>query len=108
MTSLRTKATSISKKVRREVYERDKSRCILCGRNYNLQVAHFVPRSHGGLGIPRNLVILCSQCHTYTDQTIFRKKYLEAIEKYLANHYTDWDKEKLTYRSTLYDNIPRT
>ena len=42
----RTKATSIPKKVREEVYARDKG-CIITGSRYNLTLAHYIPRSKG-------------------------------------------------------------
>ena len=50
----RTKATSIPKKVREEVYARDKG-CIITGSRYNLTLAHYIPRSKGGLGIKETL-----------------------------------------------------
>lgn len=47
----RTKACSITKKVKMIVYERDEGLCIFCGKPGN-PVAHVISRAHGGLGVP--------------------------------------------------------
>ena len=59
-----TKATSISKSVKKVVYKRDGGRCILCGRNNGEPVAHVIRRSQGGRGIEQNIVTLCPSCPT--------------------------------------------
>ena len=47
----RTKACSITKKVKMIVYERDEGLCIFCGKPGS-PVAHVISRAHGGLGVP--------------------------------------------------------
>ena len=69
MKSKRTKALSITPKVKKTVYERDGGRCVLCGSPHGLPEAHYIPRSRGGLGIPENIVTLCRNCHRELDQT---------------------------------------
>ena len=97
----RTKATNIPLKVKKIVWERDNHKCIYCGR-YVLQDcanAHFIKRSQGGLGIPENIVTLCSECHYQEDFGQDTKVYEEHIEKYLKEIYgSNWSKEKLIYR----------
>ena len=102
----RAKACDISAKVKREVFDRDGGCCVVCGNSYNVMPnAHFLSRSHGGLGIPENIVTLCTgltpnQCHyrydfgTKDQQTLIKAK----IKAYLMNHYPDWDETKLIYR----------
>ena len=97
MKSKRTIATSISYRVRQTVHERDRG-CILCGRNYYLEVAHYIPRSRGGKGIEENLVLLCRECHRKFDQSIQRKEIASLVESYLKSHYKDWDNQKLIYK----------
>lgn len=95
--SKRSKACDISDKVRKEVRERDKNACIFCGV-YGSQVAHFVGRSQGGLGIPQNLILACVSCHYRLDQTDNRESMKEYAREYLKSKYPDWDEEKLYYR----------
>lgn len=85
--------TSITPKVRKEVYERDRW-CVLCGTPYNLQCAHFISRGSGGLGIPQNLVMLCIKCHRDYDQSGHRKEIREQIKNYLSRFY-EIDERKL-------------
>lgn len=98
MKSNRTKETDISQSVKKKVWERDGERCIYCGSPYAMPNAHFIPRSHGGLGIEENIVTLCQNCHNKTDNTTERQHMLYFIERYLKDQYTNWDKDKLTYK----------
>lgn len=102
MKSKRTIATDISREVRKIVCERDKRSettcCVFCGSAYNLQLAHFVARSSGGLGVEQNLGCACYVCHSKLDQSLHRKEMLEQFERYLKRHYKDWNKDDLIYR----------
>lgn len=98
MKSKRTKACDISKRVKDIVWSRDRHRCIRCGSIYAMPNAHYIPRSKGGLGIERNIVTLCMQCHHDYDNTSERKNIGNFIECYLKRHYIDWNKEDLIYR----------
>lgn len=44
-----TKATEISKEAKLQVWERDRHKCVLCGKSvpWNLANAHFIPRGLG-------------------------------------------------------------
>ena len=95
--SKRSKACDISQEVKHIVYARDGSRCIFCGSYSGLPNAHFIPRSHGGLGVEENIITACPDCHYRMDNTIDRPVYLEAAEEYLRNIYPEWDKKKLVY-----------
>lgn len=107
MKSKRAKATDISQKVKQEVWERDGGHCVVCGNSYNVMPnAHIVPRSQGGLGIPTNIVTLCTnftehKCHYYYD--FGDKETIEAIDekivKYMKSKYGDgWCKEDQIYQ----------
>ena len=54
--------------VRDAVFERDGHKCVLCGRGINegavLVVHHLVYRSNGGTDRMKNLITLCTDCHT--------------------------------------------
>lgn len=94
----RTKACNISTKVRKIVHERDGHSCIICGSSYAVQIAHIIPRSRGGLGIPENLVDLCWQCHSNMDQSGNREEMLKRCNDYLESIYPDFKSVVKIYR----------
>lgn len=57
----------ISKSVRREVWRRDRGRCVECGSRVNLEYDHIIPFSKDGSNTVRNIQLLCQDCN--------RKKY---------------------------------
>lgn len=92
-----TKACSITPEVKREVWERDGGRCILCGASHAAPNAHYISRAHGGLGVPENIVTLCQECHDRYDNSGARKALRERIKGYLAGQYPGWEEENLVY-----------
>ena len=94
----RTKALDIPAKVKDRVWERDNHCCILCGNPQAAPNAHFIARSHGGLGIEQNIVTLCARCHRDYDQSPARQYIQEEIKHYLSSQYHDWKEENLIYR----------
>jgi len=81
----RTKATSITTKTRIEVMKRDGHKCVSCTKRDNLTIAHvWINRSHGGLGIPENLAVLCLSCHHHYDNG---KKHEQDIQRAIVQHY---------------------
>ena len=105
MKSDRAKQCDISAKVKKIVWERDEGCCVVCGCNQNVMPnAHFISRNKGGLGIPENVVTLCTEftpnkCHRKYDfgTKDEREKIGQKIEDYLRSQYSDWNKEKLVY-----------
>ena len=93
----RTKALTISQKVKAAVFNRDGGKCIVCGR-FGSPCAHYISRAQGGLGIEENIVTLCDECHRRFDQTADRKVYRDMIAAYLRQQYPGWDEKKLIYR----------
>lgn len=96
--SKRTKALEIPAKVKRKVFERDGKACVWCGSREGQPNAHFIPRSHGGLGIEENILTLCWNCHMMYDQTDNRKDMCRFFKMYLGRKYPDWDETKLVYK----------
>jgi 5-methylcytosine-specific restriction endonuclease McrA len=94
--SNRTKATSIPKKVREEVYKRDKG-CIICGSIHNLTIAHFISRAKSGMGVKENLVTLCIFCHHEMDNGKNSLEIKARVKKYLDNLYPDFTDEMRIY-----------
>ncbi len=92
----RTKACAISKKTKQIVHERDRKCCIFCGAP-GLPEAHVVPRSHGGLGIPQNIVTACRICHDKMDNSTDRQQMLQVAADYLKRFYPDWNEQSLVY-----------
>lgn len=97
--SKRSKACDITKKVKDIVWERDEHKCIICGSYQAMPNAHYIARSHGGLGIPQNIVTLCLQCHFDYDNGKYHKEYKKLIQSHLKAIYGDeWNEEKLIYK----------
>lgn len=97
MASKISKACDISQKVRQEVLKRDGNRCIICGTNYRLQIAHYISRGRLGLGIPKNLATMCVICHQEFDNGKLHSQMQKLVREHLKAHYEDWDESKLTY-----------
>lgn len=93
-----SKACDISPKVRIKVIARDNCECIICRRFSPLQVAHYIGRAQGGLGIEQNLVTLCAYCHADYDNGKHRADYGEYIRNYLKWTYEDWNEDDLVFK----------
>ena len=104
MKSKRSKACDISQEVKKKVWERDNNHCINCGSPYAMPNAHYVARSHGGLGIEENIVTLCMDCHNKYDNGRSKQEsdcIKSKIEYHLKKHYPYWNKEMLIYKKRL-------
>lgn len=93
----RTKELYIPAKVKDRVWERDNHCCVLCGNPMAAPNAHYIARSHGGLGIEQNIVTLCQKCHRDYDQTVARPYIRAELKHYLSRKYPDWSEDKLIY-----------
>jgi hypothetical protein len=52
----------IPSEVKREVWKRDKGRCVTCGANDNLHFDHVIPYSKGGTSlVAENIQLLCAR-----------------------------------------------
>lgn len=95
----RTKATEIPDSVKKVVWARDGRRCIYCKRYIPMFFAnsHFIKRSQGGLGIEKNIVTACPECHDRYD-TYEHERMFQYTQRYLESKYPDdWDITKLKY-----------
>lgn len=52
-------------RLRTQVFERDKYRCLRCGSHLNLRADHVVPESRGGEATLENLQTLCHPCNSW-------------------------------------------
>jgi len=93
----RTKALEIPPEVKKAVYARDGGACIWCAKRGEPN-AHYIPRSHGGLGIEENILTLCWGCHMEYDQTTGRAKMGAFFKAYLQSKYPDWSELKCIYK----------
>lgn len=57
-------ARLIPTEVKKEAWQRDKGRCVLCGSNKNLHFDHDLPYSRGGTSLTaKNIRLLCAKCN---------------------------------------------
>lgn len=96
-----TRSTAISQEVKSAVDMRDRGRCILCGSYNGVPNAHVVRRSQGGMGIEKNIVTLCPDCHREFDEGKCREALYVHIVNYLKGFYPDWSKADMVYRRWL-------
>ena len=89
-----TKATAITPKVKREVMERDGGLCIVCGAPGD-PVSHVVRRSQGGLGVARNVVTHCHDCHFKFDN--YDQHTRIATFRYIKEKYPGWTEDSVKY-----------
>lgn len=104
----RTKATNIPQAVKVKVYQRDRQRCVMCGKwvEPRFACAHVIPRSKGGLGIEQNIVTLCMECHYKYDSTTDRKVIREMLVRHLRQFYPDWQEHDMIYTKGLVNDKP--
>ena len=103
----RTEALSIPRLVKQRVARRDSVDgwpcCILCGkpaptRNVLMfSCAHYISRAQGGLGVEKNILTLCWECHQKYDGPE-RNTLRPILRRYLREHYDNWNEEYLTYK----------
>lgn len=90
------KHTRINSNVYETVLARDNKQCVICGSNRNLHAHHYIYRSHLGLGIEENLVMICKRCHINVherdDGTLKNK-----LKKHLDKHYPEFSDEQRKY-----------
>lgn len=55
--------------------------CFACGMKANTEKAHIVPRSKGGADKPKNLNLLCHNCHLASELIGDLGEYLEWLEQ---------------------------
>lgn len=96
-----TRKKEISSKTKILVWERDKHKCIFCGKyvKWNNANAHLIKRSSGGLGIPENLFTSCEECHMEQDNGLNSIALTDYARNYLKNLYgKDWKESNLVYK----------
>lgn len=96
----RTRACQIKPKVREAVEKRDGGRCIFCGA-IGRGEAHYIARSHGGLGIEQNILTVCRSCHDKLDNSTKREEMKAEAKIYLQLIYDNWNEDDLIYKKGL-------
>ena len=93
--------SDFSKRVRKEIKDRDGG-CIFCRLYGNsgfpaTQIAHYMPRSQLGAGIPENGAYVCAPHHQQLDNSAMREEMLEAFKRHLKGCHPDWDEKRLAH-----------
>lgn len=73
--------------------------CIFCGSPFAFPEAHIIPRSSGGLGVEKNIITVCRNCHRLLDQSPKREKMLGIAKKYLERIYGNIDESEVKYNA---------
>ena len=58
---------------------------------------HIVPRSHGGLGVEKNIITLCNDCHRKYDTSPRRREMSEEFTRYLEGIYGTISRSEVVY-----------
>jgi hypothetical protein len=98
--SKRSKACDITPNIRQQVFNRDK-KCINCGSNHMLTIAHvYVSRAHGGKGVMNNLAVLCTKCHGHLDNGKLQEKMIVKfnVERYMERIYGKPNLDEIKFR----------
>lgn len=114
--SKRSRLCEFSAKEREKIHKRDNETCLFCRLGYHmssqagigdLQIAHLVARSHGGLGIEQNGALLCIYHHQMLDNgNLGNRHEMESLFRgYLKSFYPDWDESKLVYDKWGWTNV---
>jgi len=102
MKSSRTKACDISPPVRAIIDQRDPW-CVLCGAQ-GCEIAHYIPRSRGGLEMERNLVKLCMSDTQLAEKRVSRETGMEAAR--LHRELDKGEMAALTAGMGILKNLP--
>ena len=106
--SIRSQWCEYDKETRKYIKKRDNNKCIFCGNNGALQIAHiFLSRAHGGKGCKENGVMLCIKCHQALDNgkdTSLRDQINQFCRAYLIEKENIIDLSSLM-KTLKYDKI---
>ena len=97
------KATEITMKVKKIVWERDNGYCIFCHKpvSWNCANSHYIKRSQLGMGIEENIFTTCPACHHEFDDTPKREYMLPIAKRHLMSKYENWNEDMLIYKKKL-------
>lgn len=106
--SKRAEATDFNQNTRELIRQRDKYQRLFCKLNkygkseapWMLEIMHYINRSAGGLGIPKNGITGCAYHHRELDNGNkgYRKEMLGDMREYLKGIYPEWSEEELYYK----------
>ncbi len=84
--NLHTTSSSEARRLwRRKIKERWDYECAYCGSEEDITIDHVVPRSKGGMDIPKNMVCCCDSCNQDKAHTPWK-------EWYLSQEFFSWER----------------
>lgn len=86
--------------VKKIVHERDGGCCIFCGKPVSVYLAnsHVISRAYGGLGIVKNIMTNCEDCHRKYDQSILRQGMKAIAIKHMERFYGKFIEDELVFK----------
>lgn len=93
-----------------QIRERDRFRCVLCGRNdLPLHVDHVRPISEGGSHLPLNLRTLCESCHIRRHPNMSMDPYWQQSLYTHETNLVEWRRwQRYLRRKMLFRRVRRT
>ena len=93
--------TEYPPKVREAIKRRDGG-CVFCRMLGNsgfeaTQIAHYIPRSRGGIGCEWNGIYICAPHHQELDNGMNSGAMRKIYARYMATQYEDWNPDELIY-----------
>lgn len=79
----------------------------MCGKGVREENAccHLIPRSQGGMGVEKNILTLCQQCHRRFDEGPDRDYWSKTFTDYLTRYYGTIDKDEVVYNKWGFLNV---
>lgn len=75
----------LTEKIKTNVRNRDKNKCVICGKTSNLHVHHIIPRVNSGTHTMDNLVTLCGGCHRSVESGDMEVAIKNCVRRALGN-----------------------
>ena len=94
--------TRISERVKKKLRQETENRCPICGEDneFTFEYHHIKPVAEGGKSEEKNLILLCSNCHSKVTHSQIEESEILRVKKLLSNDYYQY-RAKKTARNVI-------